>query len=260
MSQIDYQKADIQTLNIPQVTGRGTGSQSVTPAIGNTVYDKTSKALYVGDGTNFIGSWGSSTLPTDVTLAAIGAVPNANGATLTGQALNLQPASASFGGVLTTGAQSIAGTKTMVVASNITGFAAGISSGLDQILKYDFAGLSASGGIIAGPQNAAAQRLNNQIFFHIGPLTQAAGAVGGVVTLSEPMPLEMRPNPASLYRSGVCQVIDNNVPRLGAFRIDAVTGVMTIGLAINNLGVLTPFVGGAGPTGILDNCICISAY
>lgn len=37
----------------------------------------------------------------DVTLAAVGAVANANGATLTGQALNLQPASASFPGVMT---------------------------------------------------------------------------------------------------------------------------------------------------------------
>lgn len=47
-----------------------------------------------------------------VTLAAIGATPNANGATLSTQVLNLQPASASFGGVMTTGAQTFAGVKT----------------------------------------------------------------------------------------------------------------------------------------------------
>ena len=35
------------------------------------------------------------------TLSAIGAVPNANGATITGSALNLQPADGSFGGALT---------------------------------------------------------------------------------------------------------------------------------------------------------------
>lgn len=49
----------------------------------------------------------------DVTLTAIGATANANGATLTGQVLNLQPASASFGGVVTTGTQTIAGDKTL---------------------------------------------------------------------------------------------------------------------------------------------------
>lgn len=46
------------------------------------------------------------------TLAAIGASANANGATLASTTLNLEPASASFGGVVTTGAQTIAGVKT----------------------------------------------------------------------------------------------------------------------------------------------------
>lgn len=43
----------------------------------------------------------SNTNSGDVTLAAVGAVPNANAATLAGQQLNLQPASASFPGVIT---------------------------------------------------------------------------------------------------------------------------------------------------------------
>lgn len=47
-----------------------------------------------------------------VSIAAIGSSPNANGMTLTGQQLNLQPANASFGGVVTTAAQSFAGAKT----------------------------------------------------------------------------------------------------------------------------------------------------
>jgi len=48
----------------------------------------------------------------NLSLSAIGSTANANGATLTGAVLNLQPASASFGGVVTTGTQSFAGTKT----------------------------------------------------------------------------------------------------------------------------------------------------
>jgi hypothetical protein len=46
------------------------------------------------------------------TLSAIGSSPNANGATITGSVLNLEPASASFGGVVTTGTQTFAGDKT----------------------------------------------------------------------------------------------------------------------------------------------------
>ena len=51
--------------------------------------------------------------PTGVTtMAAIGSTPNANGATISGVNLNLEPASATYGGVVTTGAQTFAGAKT----------------------------------------------------------------------------------------------------------------------------------------------------
>jgi len=60
---------------------------------------------------NFSGS-SSGTNTGDITLAAIGSSPNANAASLSGQVLNLQPASASFGGVVTTGTQTFAGDKT----------------------------------------------------------------------------------------------------------------------------------------------------
>jgi hypothetical protein len=46
------------------------------------------------------------------TMANIGAAPNAAGSTISGSTLTLQPASASFGGVVTTAAQTFAGTKT----------------------------------------------------------------------------------------------------------------------------------------------------
>jgi len=57
----------------------------------------------------------------DVTLASIGSTPNANGASLAGQVLNLEPANASFGGVVTTGSQTFAGNKTFQNDVVITG-------------------------------------------------------------------------------------------------------------------------------------------
>lgn len=48
----------------------------------------------------------------DVTLGAVGSSPNANGASLAGQVLTLQPASSTQPGVLSTSTQSIAGNKT----------------------------------------------------------------------------------------------------------------------------------------------------
>lgn len=64
------------------------------------------KKLYAG----LIGSGGGGSGVT--TMAPIGSAPNANGATISGSTLNLEPYSASFGGVTTTGAQTSAGRKT----------------------------------------------------------------------------------------------------------------------------------------------------
>lgn len=57
----------------------------------------------------------------DVTLAAVGSSPNANGASLSGQQLNLQPADATNPGVITTGSQTIAGNKTLNGTMTVTG-------------------------------------------------------------------------------------------------------------------------------------------
>jgi hypothetical protein len=53
------------------------------------------------------------------TMAAIGSSANANGASISGSTLTLQPASASFGGVVTTGTQTFGGAKT--IASTASG-------------------------------------------------------------------------------------------------------------------------------------------
>lgn len=54
-------------------------------------------------------SWSISSGVT--TMGAIGSTPNANGSTISGTTLTLQPASASFGGVVTTDTQTFAGNK-----------------------------------------------------------------------------------------------------------------------------------------------------
>lgn len=57
----------------------------------------------------------------DVTVGAIGSTPNANALTLSGQVLNVEPASASFGGVVTTGTQTFAGNKTFANDVTVSG-------------------------------------------------------------------------------------------------------------------------------------------
>lgn len=57
----------------------------------------------------------------DITLGALGASPNANGATLAAQVLNLEAASASFPGVVSTGSQTLAGVKSLQDGISIGG-------------------------------------------------------------------------------------------------------------------------------------------
>ncbi len=69
-----------------------------------------------------VTSWVSNGV---TTLAAIGSSTNANGMTISGNTINLEPASNSFGGIVTTGSQTFAGVKSfssnVSVAGSITG-------------------------------------------------------------------------------------------------------------------------------------------
>lgn len=96
--------------------GGGSGSTGCT--IANSTGNITCTGALTGS--NFSGS-NSGTNTGDITLSAIGATPNANGASLSSQVLNLQPADGSFGGVVTTTTQTLAGPKTFsntLTASN----------------------------------------------------------------------------------------------------------------------------------------------
>lgn len=89
------------------VTGGGLGVAKNANIGGNAIVTGTIGA------SNFSGS-SSGTNTGDVTLAAVGSAPNANGASLAGQILTLQPASSSFPGAMTAIAQVLAGLKTWV--------------------------------------------------------------------------------------------------------------------------------------------------
>lgn len=75
---------------------------------------------------NSAGAWTS--FASAISLTTIGSSPNANGATLSSGVLNLEPASASFGGVMTTGTQTIAGAKTWTGNATFSGTGAAIIS------------------------------------------------------------------------------------------------------------------------------------
>lgn len=131
LNQSSHDSVTLNTLgSSPNGSGASLSNQSLTlqPADATNPGLLTSGAQSIGGNKTFTGSISASNLSGtntgDVTLAAVGSSPNANAASLSGQQLTLQPADATNPGVVTTGAQTIAGTKTFsgnISAANLSG-------------------------------------------------------------------------------------------------------------------------------------------
>lgn len=103
-------------------------SSSTTGAVKTAGGLGVAKNINAGGNIAATGTMGASNLSGnntgDVTLAAVGAAPNANGASLTGQALTLQPADATHPGLMTILAQTLAGVKTWIAGQVLQAFIA----------------------------------------------------------------------------------------------------------------------------------------
>ena len=147
----------------------------ISPATGLQIYNTTTNTNQYYNGTTWISLQNLVTLTTTGTsgaatfnqstgalnipnyasgvssLSAIGASANANGATISGSVLNLQPASASFGGVVTTGTQTFAGAKTFssdTIISTIT-----VGRGLNSLVQNTAVGFNALSSVSTGNFN-----------------------------------------------------------------------------------------------------------
>ena len=141
----------------------------------------------INAGGTVLGSNLSGTNTGDVTLASVGSSPNANGASLTGQALNLQPASGSFPGVLSTIAQSIAGAKTLVDTTQSTDKDSGaliLEGGLGVEKNINAGGNIASTGTMSG-SNLSGTNTGDLTISSFGSVPNSGGAslTGQALTL-----------------------------------------------------------------------------
>lgn len=121
--------AKIQGTTVSGTTGTTNVVFSASPTLTGTITAAAANFSGAITASNFSGS-SSGTNTGDVTLTAFGSTPSANGASLSGQALTLQPADATHPGGVTTGSQTFAGTKTFTstIAADISGNAATATS------------------------------------------------------------------------------------------------------------------------------------
>ena len=125
---------DTHTFNLP--TASATNRGALSSANWTTFNNKQDTITLTTTGTSGVATFIANTLNIPnyadggvLSLSAIGSTPNANAATITGTVLNLQPADASFGGVVTTGTQTFAGAKTFNVDIIVNSIIIGKGSG-----------------------------------------------------------------------------------------------------------------------------------
>jgi len=141
-------------------------------------------------GSNFSGS-SSGTNTGDVTLSAFGSSPNSNGASLSGQALTLQPADASNPGGVSTTAQTFAGNKRFNGILSVNGAATTVAqlevagnslSGVNQIAIYTGGFVSTSAattsvrGFSADVSTASSAFTSTFVSAFLGGVTAGSGS------------------------------------------------------------------------------------
>lgn len=165
---------------------KNTGTVIGTPKLG--IIDGTSEQLGAGDA------------------LTIGSVPNANGMTISHTGLTLQPASGSFGGVVTTSAQTFAGAKTFS-----TGIYLPTAGGTSALLDYYeantlfVAGIQMPSGAITGftmrgsavaanTWEVIITRIDNMVSIQCKAFKISAGVNGTEIQTVNALPARFRPS------------------------------------------------------------------
>ncbi len=202
--------------------------------------------LYISS-TGQIGTGGASTTFVSA-MSAFGATPNANGATITGANLQLQPASAAFPGGITTSAQSLAGVKTF---TNGVAFAAFTSilnaySAADVVITW-------SGAVTPVPANVLFERIGNMVYMSVDAIIDAKAVAGAGSTLNGngAVPAEFIPagdswGIAMVFFAAAPFAAPNQEFALGIFRVTN-TGGINVGGGVNtNVDTILPFLNAGG--------------
>ena len=173
---------------------------------------------------------------TQMSMSAIGSTPNANGATITGTVLNLEPASASFGGVVTTGTQTFAGAKTFtgdIIVQTLT-----VGEGAGSIVSNTAVGVDALSSNTTGSINTVvgyqAAQLSTGTLIH----NTLVGALSGK-ELTGSTNTAVGARTLASNATGAVSAVNDNVA-IGYTSMQLLeTGDENVGVGAEALGILT---------------------
>lgn len=176
--------AKIQGVTVSGTTGTGNVVFSAAPTLTGLLSGSSASFSSTISASNFSGS-SSGTNTGDVTLAAVGSSPNANGASLSSQVLTLQPADGTNPGVLTAGTQTIGGSKTFssAIIGSVTGTAANVT-GTVAIANGGTNATSYTTGSIPYFDGTKLNQDNSNLFYASGTSTLMLGATTTTASLT----------------------------------------------------------------------------
>lgn len=184
----------------------------------------------------------------DITVTTVGSSPNANGMTLSGQQLQLQPANGTYAGVLTTGTQTIAGAKTFS-DSILLATTGGTPTALNFYEEYS-ASVNAT-GIWASGQSCEVRiiRIGSLVTLHcykpgVAGVVNTANSAGVITVGSNVIPARFRPTATILMPTNNLDNNVNNTGRLeistaGALQVKSVSGGNFSGTGSSGFGNFT---------------------
>jgi hypothetical protein len=117
VSSLTQLNASLATFTYGINNAGGDGKVALGAVNGLPIFDASGNILSTTSSIIITAASGSNS--GDITLAAVGATPNANGASLSGQVFTLQPADGTHPGITTTAAQTWAGVKTFTSAISV---------------------------------------------------------------------------------------------------------------------------------------------
>ena len=227
---------------------------TANPTFGSLAYDITTGALWYGAS---LSNWTRISSGTgDVTLAAFGTVPNAAGASLTGQQLQLQPADASNPGGVSTTSQAFTGVKDFSI-SGIILRPGSVSMGVINVLRnyaYFTGTITWTGAVTPNVTGYgySIEVIGHQITLYLPSILNPGTQAAGLLSTTTPVPAEFRPVTDELtYITVISSSVSGGTATMattsGIIALRS-TGIIDIGIAVNNAGVLANF-GEMGITG-----------